>query len=694
MTTEPLEPATSAPAKDETRSATTKLAVVVVHGVGDPGGPGTTVDRFVNELANASTDADGAGAFSPTGVVEIHHVPQPGGDGASSDLPVHVRRGQMAGREVVVAEVYWADLSRQQEGTLGLLWALAYVVFDVRHVVRALIGPLPERTGEAARAARPLLYGLLTLAQLLVLGVAAPLVAVMAGLLLVRGIAWELYRDRYVGVPAYAGTWIAFLVALAAIGFGLAGWRLLWQPWVWFWRGLVFAGGLFVLLVCVQWHLTLAEKPFPAVAEAFTRLDRYVVKKAVPPNQDVDEYVEARSEEEPKPDEKGRIPIWKSQYQGFTRTASWYCSVLLEGIWWAIFALGCVLTAALAVALGSLLAGRTPHRTMAAWSAVALQGGLWIIFILTLQIVGTKISPEFDEPIIQRDPLVERGRVLGRHLVLGAVVGLSVLAVWWARARVRRGPKGSSPEAYPRLLFGPAIQACLAVTFFVGAVPFALVYFEAARAQIEWLDSYWGAVTAAFLTGFALFGWLLMPVVGNGLHVAMDAISHFHRRESDGKRFIHEEMQRRFVKVLTLVLRDGGVAEVLIVAHSQGSVIAFDALGGPNSPLGARRVGVTFVTMGSPLHHLYGHYFPRYYPPLADAEARARIEARLARWVNLYHADDYVGTQLAPWWGTAPAHWEDCDPTSGGGSGHTTYWSDGLVLRRILGLMAPAAPAG
>ncbi|GII58269.1 hypothetical protein Pth03_66580 [Planotetraspora thailandica] len=121
-------------------------------------------------------------------------------------------------------------------------------------------------------------------------------------------------------------------------------------------------------------------------------------------------------------------------------------------------------------------------------------------------------------------------------------------------------------------------------------------------------------------------------------------------------------------------LHDNG-GQVLLTAHSQGSVVAAAALAqaGRRDPADQ----VSLVTLGSPLHKLYNWGFPAYF----NQEVLSRL--RVVRWVNLYYATDYVGGPVTA--GPVCADVELPDPPTSRfrygepppqvGS-HTGYWDD------------------
>jgi hypothetical protein len=83
------------------------------------------------------------------------------------------------------------------------------------------------------------------------------------------------------------------------------------------------------------------------------------------------------------------------------------------------------------------------------------------------------------------------------------------------------------------------------------------------------------------------------------------------------------------------------VRRLIVVAHSQGTIIALDELKAWTGDLPP----VTLVTCGSPASHLYQFYFPDLCHDFHDPSWQP-LFARLERWVNLYRLSDYVGTTV------------------------------------------------
>jgi len=167
------------------------------------------------------------------------------------------------------------------------------------------------------------------------------------------------------------------------------------------------------------------------------------------------------------------------------------------------------------------------------------------------------------------------------------------------------------------------------------------------------------------------------------LDAALDVDNHF--REFPRHAISRVRIVERYVALLDH-LREQGYERVVIVAHSQGTVITAELLrylqqrsrlaGAPAQAVPGQvdpvrlqqwlgRTGVHLLTVGSPLRQLYALRFPSQYPWVLQAVAHssgqawrgpAPHELGLRRWTNLWGSGDYVGRWLwsAPN-GTVPA---------------------------------------
>ncbi|MFL6633429.1 MAG: hypothetical protein ACJ8HJ_14070 [Massilia sp.] len=132
-------------------------------------------------------------------------------------------------------------------------------------------------------------------------------------------------------------------------------------------------------------------------------------------------------------------------------------------------------------------------------------------------------------------------------------------------------------------------------------------------------------------------------------------------------------------------LRDEGYGRIVIVAHSQGTVITADLLRylkARNATL-LRGLGpIDLLTFGSPLRQLYAARFPSLYGWIEDAPyADTMQQAGVASWTNGYGSGDYVGRNLwpggqpsSPPWrpDAAPGQAEFCT----GALAHTHYFDE------------------
>lgn len=129
---------------------------------------------------------------------------------------------------------------------------------------------------------------------------------------------------------------------------------------------------------------------------------------------------------------------------------------------------------------------------------------------------------------------------------------------------------------------------------------------------------------------------------------------------------IREQCRTRFGRALKHAWRDLDTDEVVIVSHSQGTVIALDAI--QSSPDGAGKP-TRLITLGSPIDSLYGTFL--------RSAVRLRthdLPEWLVTWVNYYRADDYIGGPIAGVASEAPI----------GPGGHGNYWKEDRVRSAIL----------
>ena len=157
------------------------------------------------------------------------------------------------------------------------------------------------------------------------------------------------------------------------------------------------------------------------------------------------------------------------------------------------------------------------------------------------------------------------------------------------------------------------------------------------------------------------------------------------------------ELQRRM-----WWLHDNG-GQVMLVAHSQGSVLATAALVQP----GCRPAGdhPALITFGNPVCKLYSWGFPAYF----DTELLEPLEpgstGHLNDWRNFYYPTDPIGGSVAPDLSAAggdPVDTEFLDPAESyyvygqpppSSQGHSGYWADSRVWS-VINRVAAGLPPG
>lgn len=152
--------------------------------------------------------------------------------------------------------------------------------------------------------------------------------------------------------------------------------------------------------------------------------------------------------------------------------------------------------------------------------------------------------------------------------------------------------------------------------------------------------------------------------------------------------WFRRRIQDRMRVLVAELIRDEEPTELLIISHSQGTMISADVIemeGRGWLELSAGKLErIRLVTMGSPIRHVYSHYFPRSFPMVMD---RPNLQHRdrggvLDAWTNIFRIDDFIGTHI------------DQDMTHQGDAtwpreiavnknGHTMYWVDINVAQHL-----------
>lgn len=212
-----------------------------------------------------------------------------------------------------------------------------------------------------------------------------------------------------------------------------------------------------------------------------------------------------------------------------------------------------------------------------------------------------------------------------------------------------------------------------------------------------------------------LGGALLAAIIGRGplrflavgfravLDVSLDVMNWQRTRPAGGTACLR--ITSRFLALLAH-LKHEGYQRIVLVAHSQGTVIAADVLRhlAHTQTLGdaMSKRELHVVTFGSPLRQVYGRRFPLTYGWTYDDERNWNLTTannidHVTEWRNLYGSGDYVGRALWHHEEAADASkysdqvWDATGPGTTrrielciGARGHTSYWHDPTVARVVL----------
>lgn len=212
----------------------------------------------------------------------------------------------------------------------------------------------------------------------------------------------------------------------------------------------------------------------------------------------------------------------------------------------------------------------------------------------------------------------------------------------------------------PGAIIGSLLYLAYVVRLFAPESIFAGGLVETISGYLEYLQGETLVDAGKWLAGGALtiaaLGSRFTKTFGR-LRVAIDAVLDIDNYFADppNNQPPRARIYSRFASLLSY-LRDGGYSRIVIVSHSQGTVISADLLRylHVRSRLEAISGGVpiSLVTVGSPLRDLYAQRFPLLYTWMgSDANGFATAspsaaDIGAAEWVNAGRAGDYVGRFL------------------------------------------------
>lgn len=632
-----------------------RVGVVLVHGIG-AARPGEILAATTEAL---SSRAESALRFAPNTEVsrfeERRHQPRRGERGS---YPCHVRRAESAdGRSLVFGEVHWSDVKSIDGRSVTPLLLFLSSMLQAHRVINAL---LANRSDMFALALRPLLL-------------------------------WAAYLLR----GPIVGLNLVLIIVLLAIKYCVIasqafGWQM--EGYYFVLGGFVFAIVVGLALISGRW---LRASTFRDIGWAVLTLSVIGVALSV-------------LSLDGKP---------LSRFNEFSYFSKGW--VLLVGLWGVLSVLIAVAATLLAASLLTGLrrgGGRTNRAAVLALAILIFQSVIWATVI---RVVWLTLASDLERtidlgglPMVEGDDAVRTLQitVLLNILILAAIF-TTLMVVALARFGLARFLPRSRAQRLPRLMFSPlALNLALALGIGGFALSGALLLWRTALGETvrsvspEMLDKAidmalpviegrpieFAASSLVVLSPALLFFFgrtltassqLLQDIIDYHPEIGMGSIS-----RGGGRLSTRDRIADRFAQVVEHLLNQERVTRLVFVAHSQGTVITHDYLraatdgSGTCEPL-TRPVEV--VTMGSPLNHIYAHYFEDYARFWQDLD---QIGAGVRRWVNFFRVDDAIGTRLS----FAP----ECvvEERALGPGGHANYWSEPPISDAILAAAEVSRP--
>ncbi|MEQ1651559.1 MAG: CoA transferase [Hyphomicrobium sp.] len=310
------------------------------------------------------------------------------------------------------------------------------------------------------------------------------------------------------------------------------------------------------------------------------------------------------------------------------------------------------------------------------------------------------------------------------------------IVVKWRHARIATYPRSAMDGTLvlPRLIAHPLLIATLFALAVINATVFyVLPLMIGADAPLIFREMIFGSFDSTLppALGFVLFIATLIFVAEHSdttLHIGRDLVDHqYYRDPAWGSvklqaalsQFVHKvtrgrwgeatpapatgpqsrnyrrrvRIQRRLESLIDDVIRTNGIDRLVFLAHSQGTVILSDylidhnGLVGPahharDSLKGVERIDV--LTMGSPLKHIYEHYYGDYEPPYEGGRT-----LDVDSWINMWRVDDPIGQDINPT--ACSKDGKICNIGIPPG-GHQNYWKQAEICAVLWALIENRAP--
>lgn len=662
----------------------TKKLVLVVHGIGEQK-PGEclgllTSSMPMTRLSGTNYDID-----------QLPETEWGPGDKRNPELfTCHSRtfemEGPRGGEKIVFAEVYWADLLALGHRTINILASLLGVILGLAHIVRESVAETYRDHGLMRRLSNLIIYLLHgPIAGMNVMLLIAAVAASLTRAYLPEGEArledpfWVVCAAPLIIVPAT----LVFLKSQSYLWRSFAGW-LMTSVFMLSLIGWVQAGFL-------DWDIPFTQERVCSEADGWAAALDCAVKAPV---HALDDWIK------PKFCQLERAladPEVAECQKALTGVVALGLIVLLvqQILWLTIF---CLMTWFLcAHACHRFRSRGQPEYRRPALAPVALAAMplFWLLLLCCIWAVGNLFDPKFagHGAIFQ-----EAFFIVWVNWAVAGLIAVATIAIMFGPYRqwkARVGPatyfaREAGPDSAPRLIVHEAIArlvmlcpvALLAVGGLSAVQKLAGGEYLWGLPQLVVEASYWVfpiVLKCSVVLGIAIY--VFREQIRVGIDLFADIVNYFRIESYDPKAkrqsyLVRNQIERRFISVAREMIRRHAPDEVVIVSHSQGTVITLNVLTDKlYRDLLPRSGRWTLITMGSPFTHIYGRYFG------ADFDVPSREESGLSSWINIFRIDDFVGTHMH----AEPAERRDNWPREVpvGTGGHTGYWSDWDVVREI-----------
>ncbi len=653
------------------------VGVIVIHGVGECE-PGWTSHYIVDRL-RARCSALQAQVFLESYLLEDRGRTKPG-----SFFPAYVRRASLGeGRPVSFLELYWADLSKTTEGPFYYILAALRLFYEAPFIL-AHSFMHQNKSGYHYVLKRLILAA----TWLLRWPIAGMNTTAFVCALAVIG----LNRAGWLGLVPLPVTLCAILTLLAIAGFAIAHWRMHHDLWL---TDVSFATALFSIIAIAFIFMLNGVLP----ARLLATPDAYLAL-CLPPIL----YIWVLWSAVIAAAIAMLIPVYLKRMAGIRPAASFPLArpaaalglVLLQGLIWKVL----VVPPSIWI-IEQIGAIRDINAAPSARVLPLLGAGLNRCADLTFEparlvCLAFEKSPED----VLADAVSRLQGVFVYNSLLALYTAALFIAIIVGRLLIARMP-GFSIATKNRLM--PRVIMSQSIILFLLAGSLFNLYIYGGKLyenevfinNLPLLRHFWlWPPLITMIIVVAYFFNVFQVVTASIIHIFRDIVDHQYRPRFDSLRFImpktirtksrwprRARVQERLNVLVEQLVRRQGFDRVVMVAHSQGSVILYEYLQSSDDNedmAGMSRIDV--VTVGSPLTHLYQYYFEEYgraHPTAQD------MNPRMAAWTNLWRLDDPIGSTVHIVDGGFVRNVEL------GLGGHVDYWREDAVCDAILDAIAP-----